>query len=43
MLEQGKNEQIVIKFYPKEAKPYKKEVILKYDKLQAYIPIMGVA
>lgn len=33
VLEYGKNEQIVIKFYPKEAKPYRSEAILVYDKL----------
>ncbi|EGR28756.1 hypothetical protein IMG5_169530, partial [Ichthyophthirius multifiliis] len=43
VLEYGKNEQIVMKFFPKETKPYKSEAVLKYDNLQAFIPIYGVA
>lgn len=43
VLEYGKNEQIVIKFYPTEAKVYKNEAILKYDGLEAYIPVTGRA
>ena len=32
-----------MKFFPQEAKHYKNEVILTYDKLQASVPIMGKA
>lgn len=43
VLEYGKNEQIVINFYPMEAKTYKNEILLSYDGLEAYVQIMGVA
>ncbi len=43
VLEYGKNEQIVIKFYPTEAKVYKAEGVLMYDGLEAYIPMTGRA
>ena len=43
VLEYGKNEQIVIDFFPMEAKTYKNEILLSYDGLEAYIQIMGVA
>ena len=43
VLEYGKNEQIVINFYPMEAKTYKNEILMSYDGLEAYIQIMGVA
>lgn len=43
VLEYGRNEQIVVQFYPHEAKTYKSETILSYDKLEAYIPSMGIA
>ena len=33
----------MIKFFPSEAKTYKNEAILSYDKMDAYIPIMGSA
>ena len=33
VLEFGKNEQIIIKFFPTEAKAYKNEAVLGYDKL----------
>ena len=41
VLEYGKNEQIIIQFYPTEAKVYKNEAILMYDGLEAYIPMTG--
>ena len=41
VLENGKNEQIVIQFFPHEAMTYKSEAILAYDNLEAFIPIMG--
>lgn len=43
VLEYGKNEQICIRFFPTEAKTYKSEAVLAYDKLKAYVPIMGIA
>ena len=43
LLENGKAEQIVVKFYPHEFKPYKAEAILSYDNLEAYVTIMGNA
>lgn len=41
VLEPGKNEQILIKFYPTEAKLYKSYAKLFYDKLQAFVEIFG--
>jgi hydrocephalus-inducing protein len=41
VLECGKNEQIIIKFYPTEAKLYKTYAKLEYDKLQAFVDIVG--
>ncbi len=32
-----------MKFFPQEAKHYKNEVILSYEKLQAYVQIIGKA
>ena len=43
VLEYSKNEQIVITFFPTETKQYKSEAILKYDNMEAYIPIVGKA
>ncbi|CAD8206755.1 unnamed protein product [Paramecium octaurelia] len=43
VLEYGKNEQIVIKFFPTEARSYKNKAILQYDNMEAYVPIIGVA
>jgi hydrocephalus-inducing protein len=37
VLEYGRNEQIVVQFYPHEAKTYKSEAVLAYDKLEAYV------
>lgn len=37
VLEPGKNEQILLKFYPTEAKMYRTSARLEYDKLQAYV------
>ena len=41
VLEPGRNEQILINFYPTEAKLYKSYARLLYDKLQAYVEIVG--
>lgn len=43
LLENGKAEQIIVKFYPHEFKPYKSEAILSYDNLEAYVTILGNA
>ncbi len=43
VLESGNNEQIIVKFFPQEARQYKNEVILTYDNLVAQIPIIGKA
>jgi len=41
VLECGRNEQIIVKFYPTEAKLYKTAGKLEYDKLQAFVEIVG--
>ena len=41
VLECGRNEQIIVKFYPTEAKLYKTLGKLEYDKLQAFVEIVG--
>ena len=43
VLEYGKNEQIVIQFYPIEARTYLNEAVLYYDNLEAFISIKGTA
>ena len=43
VLECGKNQQIVIKYYPTEAKTYKNEAVLVYDNMEAYVQITGSA
>ena len=43
LLENGKAEQIVAKFYPHEAKPYRSEAVLSYDNLEAFVTIQGNA
>jgi hydrocephalus-inducing protein len=34
---------ICYRFFPTETKSYKSEAVLKYDNLEAYIPIIGKA
>jgi len=41
ILEVGQSEQLVFSFVPQESRPYKDEVTLKYDLLEASIPIIG--
>jgi hydrocephalus-inducing protein len=41
ILEVGEKEQVVFFFIPQESRPYKDEVILYYDQLEAAIPIFG--
>ncbi len=41
VLEPGKNEQILVKFYPIEAKLYRAIAKLEYDKLQAFVELLG--
>lgn len=41
MLEAGKNQQILVKFYPVEAKLYRAMAKLEYDKLLAYAELLG--
>ena len=43
VLEQHKNEQIIVYFYPNEAKMYKSEAMLYYDNLEAYVVVSGKA
>ena len=43
VLEYNRSEQIILKFYPVEKKLYEAEAILKYDGMEAYIPITGNA
>jgi len=43
VLDFGKNEQIIIKFFPTQAKNYKDEAILNYDNLESFISVMGKA
>lgn len=43
VLEYGKNEQIIVQFYPTEAILYKNEAVLQYDNLEAFIPMTGRA
>jgi len=40
-LEVGQSEQLVFSFIPQESRPYKDEVILHYDHLEAIIQICG--
>jgi hydrocephalus-inducing protein len=41
ILEIGQSEQLIFKFIPQEAKPYKDEMTLYYDNLEAVVPITG--
>lgn len=41
ILEVNQSEQLVFQFIPQESRPYKDEVILYYDHLEASIPIKG--
>lgn len=41
ILEVGQSEQLVFSFIPQESRPYKDEVTLLYDKLEAAVPILG--
>lgn len=41
ILEVGQSEQLVFQFIPQESRPYKDEVVLLYDKLEAVVPILG--
>lgn len=41
VLEPGKNQQILVKFYPIEAKLYRAIAKLEYDKLQAFVQLLG--
>lgn len=43
VLEQQKNEQLIVTFFPTEAKVYKCEALLKYDNLEATIQVIGKA
>jgi hydrocephalus-inducing protein len=43
VLEQQKNEQIIIKFYPQESCPYHSEAMLGYDGLYAHVALKGTA
>lgn len=35
--------KITHRFFPTEAKSYKNEAVLSYDKMEAYVPITGTA
>lgn len=41
ILEVGQSEQLVFQFVPQESRPYKDEVLLLYDSLEAFVPIYG--
>jgi hydrocephalus-inducing protein len=41
VIEPGKNEQILMKFYPAEARLYRNWAKLEYDKLIAYVELVG--
>ena len=41
VLEPGKNEQILLNFYPIEARMYRASAKLEYDKLLAYVELFG--
>ena len=43
VLEFNRSEQIILKFYPTEKKLYESEAILKYDNMEAFIPMTGNA
>ncbi len=43
VLENGKNEQILIKFHPTESKEYNLEGVFSYDNLSAYVACTGKA
>jgi hydrocephalus-inducing protein len=43
VLESNRSEQIILKFYPTEKRMYESEAVLKYDNMEAFIPITGNA
>jgi hydrocephalus-inducing protein len=43
VLEFGRSEQIILKFYPVDKRLYESEAVLRYDGMEAYIPMTGNA
>lgn len=43
VLEYGRSEQIILKFYPVEKRLYESEAVLRYDGMEAFIPMTGNA
>ena len=41
ILEVGQSEQLVFEFTPQEARGYRDQLVLLYDKYEAVIPILG--